>query len=79
MYTWHVDPANGDELGTVPEMGLAETKEAIQAASDAFSSWSKTTSGEKAFSHASAFGKRALMELTFQVAILIVAMISRLG
>lgn len=37
------DPATLEELGTVPEMGLAETKEAIEAASRAFKTWSKTT------------------------------------
>ena len=38
-----VDPANNAELGTVPEMTLAQTKEAIAAAGGAFKSWSKTT------------------------------------
>ncbi|KAL0573294.1 hypothetical protein V5O48_008657 [Marasmius crinis-equi] len=37
------NPATNEELGTVPEMGLAETKEAIDAAAKAFPSWSKTT------------------------------------
>jgi len=37
------DPANDAELGTVPEMTLAQTKEAIAAARDAFRPWSKTT------------------------------------
>lgn len=37
------DPATEEELGTVPEMGLTETKQAIDAASQAFKSWSKTT------------------------------------
>lgn len=37
------NPATNDELGTVPEMGLAETKEAIDAAGKAFKTWSKTT------------------------------------
>jgi succinate-semialdehyde dehydrogenase/glutarate-semialdehyde dehydrogenase len=37
------DPATGEELGTVPEMGLAETRKAISAASEAFKSWSRTT------------------------------------
>lgn len=39
----NVDPANNTELGTVPEMTLAQTKEAIAAAGIAFKSWSKTT------------------------------------
>ena len=38
-----IDPATTEELGTVPEMGLEETKEAIEAASKAFKTWSKTT------------------------------------
>ena len=37
------DPATEEELGTVPEMGLEETKEAIDAAANAFKTWSKTT------------------------------------
>ena len=38
-----VDPATNEILGTVPEMGLEETQEAIDAASKAFVSWSRTT------------------------------------
>ena len=38
-----VDPANLEEIGTVPDMGLTETKEAIEAAAAAFKTWSKTT------------------------------------
>lgn len=38
-----LDPATNEELGTVPEMGLEETKEAIEAASRAFPKWSRTT------------------------------------
>jgi len=37
------NPATNEELGTVPEMGLAETQEAIDAAAKAFPAWSKTT------------------------------------
>ncbi|KAJ7452171.1 succinate-semialdehyde dehydrogenase [Mycena galericulata] len=37
------NPATLEELGTIPEMGLAETKEAIDAASKALPEWSKTT------------------------------------
>ncbi|EIM88353.1 succinic semialdehyde dehydrogenase [Stereum hirsutum FP-91666 SS1] len=37
------NPSTDEELGTVPEMGVAETKEAIEAASKAFKSWGKTT------------------------------------
>lgn len=37
------DPATDAELGSVPELGLAETKQAISAAAEAFKSWSTTT------------------------------------
>ncbi|KAF8172791.1 succinate-semialdehyde dehydrogenase [Mycena galopus ATCC 62051] len=37
------NPATLEDLGTVPEMGLAETKEAIEAASKALPEWAKTT------------------------------------
>ncbi|KAG2155128.1 Aldehyde/histidinol dehydrogenase [Suillus bovinus] len=37
------NPATDEELGTVPEMGLEETKSAIAAAGNAFASWGKTT------------------------------------
>lgn len=37
------DPATAEELGHIPEMGLVETKEAIDAASKAFQTWKKTT------------------------------------
>ncbi|KAL0950178.1 hypothetical protein HGRIS_010171 [Hohenbuehelia grisea] len=37
------NPATKEDLGTVPEMGLEETKEAIKAASKAFETWGKTT------------------------------------
>jgi succinate-semialdehyde dehydrogenase/glutarate-semialdehyde dehydrogenase len=37
------NPATNEELGTVPEMGVAETKEAIEAAAKAFPAWSRTT------------------------------------
>ncbi|KAG6334096.1 hypothetical protein ID866_4988 [Astraeus odoratus] len=37
------NPATGEELGTVPEMGLSETKAAITAADKAFKTWGKTT------------------------------------
>jgi len=41
------NPATNEELGTVPEMGLAETKEAISAAAKAFPAWSTTTGKER--------------------------------
>lgn len=37
------NPATDEELGSVPEMGIEETKEAINAAAEAFKSWGKTT------------------------------------
>ncbi|TIA90975.1 hypothetical protein E3P99_01332 [Wallemia hederae] len=37
------DPGNGDHLGDVPEMGVAETRRAVAAASEAYKSFSKTT------------------------------------
>jgi len=37
------DPATTEELGTVPEMGLSETKEAIDTAANAFQTWSRTS------------------------------------
>lgn len=37
------DPANNKEIGTVPEMGISETTEAIDAADKAFKTWGKTT------------------------------------
>lgn len=40
---YSLDPATGEELGTVPEMGIEETKEAIDAAVRSFATWSKTT------------------------------------
>lgn len=44
------DPATSEELGTIPEMGLTETKEAVEAASVAFKTWSKTTAKVCVFS-----------------------------
>jgi len=37
------NPATTEELGSVPEMGLEETKQAINAAGEAFKTWSTTT------------------------------------
>ncbi|KAI0316114.1 succinate-semialdehyde dehydrogenase [Amylostereum chailletii] len=37
------NPATEEELGTIPEMGVEETKEAIAAAAKAFTTWGKTT------------------------------------
>ena len=41
--TWFIDPATGEELGSVADFGLADTKKAIEAASKAFKTWGKTT------------------------------------
>ena len=37
------DPATGQGLGTVPDMGAAETRRAIEAARDAFPAWAAKT------------------------------------
>ncbi|KAI0758000.1 succinic semialdehyde dehydrogenase [Fomes fomentarius] len=42
-----INPATAEELGTVPELGLEETKQAIEAASTAFKTWSKTAAKER--------------------------------
>ncbi len=42
------DPATGDVLGTVPDCGKDETREAIDAAAEAFKSWRRRTAGERA-------------------------------
>lgn len=41
------DPATGKEIGQVPELGPEETRQAIEAASKAFSTWGKTTAKER--------------------------------
>ncbi len=41
------NPATGEKLGTVPNMGAEETRRAIEAAEEAFLSWRKTTAYEK--------------------------------
>jgi succinate-semialdehyde dehydrogenase/glutarate-semialdehyde dehydrogenase len=41
------NPATGEKLGTVPKMGAEETRRAIEAAEEAFSSWRRTTAYEK--------------------------------
>src|SRR5712675_184229 len=47
--TTNVDnPATGEILGTVPKLGVAETRAAIEAANRAFPSWSKKTGKERA-------------------------------
>ena len=42
------NPATGEILGTVPKLGAAETKKAIDAAHRAFVPWSKKTAKERA-------------------------------
>ncbi|MDQ0327577.1 succinate-semialdehyde dehydrogenase/glutarate-semialdehyde dehydrogenase [Rhodopseudomonas julia] len=43
-----IDPATGAVIGTVPDMGAAETRRAIEAAEKAFASWRRTTHAERA-------------------------------
>ncbi|MFM5932011.1 MAG: NAD-dependent succinate-semialdehyde dehydrogenase [Novosphingobium sp.] len=42
------DPGNGQKLGTVPNMGAAETERAIAAADAALPAWRAKTAGERA-------------------------------
>jgi succinate-semialdehyde dehydrogenase/glutarate-semialdehyde dehydrogenase len=42
------DPASNDIVGTVPKMGVEETRRAIEAASRAFESWKRTTAKQRA-------------------------------
>ena len=42
------NPATGEHLGTVPDMGAAETRAAVEAASVAFPAWAKRTAQERA-------------------------------
>jgi succinate-semialdehyde dehydrogenase / glutarate-semialdehyde dehydrogenase len=42
-----VDKATGEEIARVPDMGAAETREAIEAAHRAFQVWSKTTAKQR--------------------------------
>src|SRR3546814_3193251 len=42
------NPATGAVLGTVPDMGAAETRRAIAAARAAFPAWAKKTAKERA-------------------------------
>jgi len=41
------DPATGEEIGQVPELGVAETRQAVEAAKRAFKSWGKTTAKQR--------------------------------
>jgi succinate-semialdehyde dehydrogenase/glutarate-semialdehyde dehydrogenase len=42
------NPANGTLLGTVPNMGAAETRRAIDAAHAAMGAWAKKTAADRA-------------------------------
>ena len=42
------NPATGETLGTVPKMGAAETRRAIEAAGEAFPAWRAKTAKERA-------------------------------
>ena len=42
------NPATGEIIGSVPKLGAAETREAIEAANRAFPAWSKKTGKERA-------------------------------
>lgn len=41
------NPANGETIGTVPKMGAAETRRAIEAANKAYPSWRRKTAKER--------------------------------
>lgn len=43
-----INPADGKKLGTVPNVGVKETKRAIEAAHKAFDSWKQKTAKERA-------------------------------
>ena len=43
-----LNPASGQKLGTVPNMGAAETRRAIEAAAAALPAWAKKTAQERA-------------------------------
>jgi succinate-semialdehyde dehydrogenase/glutarate-semialdehyde dehydrogenase len=43
-----VNPASGESLGSVPDMGIADTRRAIEAAARAFPAWAALTAKERA-------------------------------
>ena len=43
-----LNPATREAIGTVPDMGVAETRRAIEAASQAFPAWAALTAKERA-------------------------------
>jgi succinate-semialdehyde dehydrogenase/glutarate-semialdehyde dehydrogenase len=42
------NPATGERIGTVPKMGTAETRRAIEAAQTAMPAWARKTAKERA-------------------------------
>jgi len=42
------NPASGEQLGTVPDLGAAETRQAIEAAAAALPAWAKKTAKDRA-------------------------------
>src|SRR5437879_4564534 len=42
------NPATGEAIGTVPKLGRADTRQAIDAASHAFPAWRRKTAKERA-------------------------------
>ncbi|MFA4950200.1 NAD-dependent succinate-semialdehyde dehydrogenase [Brevundimonas sp.] len=42
------DPATGETIGWIPDLGVAETQEAIDAANDAFADWSRSDPHKRA-------------------------------
>ena len=42
-----INPANGVEIGRIPDLGVAETEDAIKAAYQAFQVWRETTAKER--------------------------------
>lgn len=42
------DPGTGETIGSLPDMGLSDTIQAINHAEEAFKTWSKTTEYERA-------------------------------
>lgn len=43
-----LNPATREPIGTVPDMGAAETRQAIAAAAEAFPAWAARTARERA-------------------------------
>ncbi|WP_422466743.1 NAD-dependent succinate-semialdehyde dehydrogenase [Endozoicomonas sp. ALC013] len=45
---WVTNPATGQQIAEVPDMGAADAEQAVEVASEAFSSWKRTTAKERA-------------------------------